>query len=232
MKLNDFHKANIARQHEAFAPAHSLTALVVCVQEEVGELAGAVLGVTGEKKRKAHKTREDVLDAVADAMTYLSLVAGSVGCEDLEALLADTFNMVSERCGSKIKVESAPVVPASQERGANCHRCGHYETSLARATGLYAHCPSCGRHTRWLATGADVARERDNVLTRAAPVIAACVAWQKDTKSCHFCGYEHMARPHDEDCPLVVGEFVDRKGRARRCMRRSSGRGGGAWLTS
>lgn len=104
MNLNEFHKANIARQHEAFAPAHPLTALVVCVQEEVGELAGAVLGVTGEKARKAHKTREDVLDAVADAMTYLSLVAGSVGCDDLEKLLADTFNMVSERCGSKITV--------------------------------------------------------------------------------------------------------------------------------
>ena len=75
MNLNEFHKVNIARQHEAFAPPHSLSALVVCVQEEVGELAGAVLGVTGEKKRKAHMTRADVLDAVADAMTYLSLVA-------------------------------------------------------------------------------------------------------------------------------------------------------------
>jgi NTP pyrophosphatase (non-canonical NTP hydrolase) len=71
MNLNEFHKVNIQRQHEAFAPAHSLTALVVCVQEEVGELAAAVLGVTGEKKRKAHMTRDDVLDAVADAMTYL-----------------------------------------------------------------------------------------------------------------------------------------------------------------
>lgn len=106
MKLNEFHKANIARQHEAFAPPHSLTALVVCVQEEVGELASAVLGVTGEKKRKAHLTKTDVLDAVADAMTYLSLVAGSVGCEDLEALLCDTFNMVSKRAGSAIYVES------------------------------------------------------------------------------------------------------------------------------
>lgn len=105
MNLNDFHKANLARQHEAFAPAHPLTALVVCVQEEVGELAGAVLGMTGEKKRKAHLTRDDVLDAVADAMTYLSLVAGAVGCDDLEGLLADTFNMVSARAGSKITVE-------------------------------------------------------------------------------------------------------------------------------
>jgi NTP pyrophosphatase (non-canonical NTP hydrolase) len=101
--LNDFHKMNMARQHEAFAPAHSLIALVVCVQEEVGELAAAALGVTGEKARKAHLTSADVLDAVADAMTYLSLVAGSVGCDDLEALLGSTFNMVSERCGSKLR---------------------------------------------------------------------------------------------------------------------------------
>lgn len=103
MSLNEFHRRNIERQHEAFAPAHPLTALVVCVQEEVGELAAAVLGVTGEKKRKAHLTNADVLDAVADAMTYLSLVAGSVGCTDLEKLLGDTFNMVSDRAGSAIK---------------------------------------------------------------------------------------------------------------------------------
>lgn len=105
MKLNDFHAANIARQHEAFAPPHPLIALVACVQEEVGELAAAVLGVTGEKARKAHLTNDDVLDAVADAMTYLSLVAGSAGCTDLEGLLARTFNMVSERAKSKIFID-------------------------------------------------------------------------------------------------------------------------------
>ena len=102
--LNEFHRANIRRQHEAFAPPHGPLALVACVQEEVGELAAAVLGVVGEKKRKAHLKREDVLDAVADAMTYLSLVAGHFGCEDLETLLGETFNMVSDRAGSKIKV--------------------------------------------------------------------------------------------------------------------------------
>lgn len=102
MSLNEFHALNIQRQHEAFAPPYPLTALVVCVQEEVGELAAAVLGVTGAK-RKAHLTNADVLDAVADAMTYLSLVAGSVGCTDLEKLLGDTFNMVSERAGSRFR---------------------------------------------------------------------------------------------------------------------------------
>jgi NTP pyrophosphatase (non-canonical NTP hydrolase) len=130
MNLNHFHSQNVRRQREAFAPPHSITALAACVQEEVGELAeaveaarpvlaplllkvqaatgrmsAAILGVTGEKKRKAHLTNADVLDAVADAMTYLSLVAFAAGCDDLERLLADTFNMVSERAGSSITVE-------------------------------------------------------------------------------------------------------------------------------
>lgn len=103
-RFNEFHRANVARQYEAFAPPHSTFGLVACVQEEVGELAAAVLGVEGEKKRKAHLKREDVLDAVADAMTYLSLVASRYGCDDLESLLVDTFNMVSDRAGSKIKI--------------------------------------------------------------------------------------------------------------------------------
>jgi NTP pyrophosphatase (non-canonical NTP hydrolase) len=104
MKLNEFHQINARRAAEDFAPEHGLMALVVCVQEEVGELAAAVLGVTGEKARKAHMTKTDVLDAVADAMTYLSLVASKAGCEDLEGLLANTFNMVSERVGSDKRV--------------------------------------------------------------------------------------------------------------------------------
>lgn len=102
--LNEFHRQNAMRASKDFSPEHSLLALVVCVQEEVGELAAATLGVTGEKARKAHHTKADILDAVADAMTYLSLVASKLGCEDLERLLGETFNMVSDRVGSKIKV--------------------------------------------------------------------------------------------------------------------------------
>jgi NTP pyrophosphatase (non-canonical NTP hydrolase) len=102
--LNQFHAINAERCRTTFAPPHGLMALVACVQEEVGELAAAVLGVTGEKKRKAHLTNHDVLDAVADAMTYLSLLATEVGCTDLEGLLARTFNMVSERAGSHLRV--------------------------------------------------------------------------------------------------------------------------------
>lgn len=102
--LNEFHQANAQRAAKDFKPEHGLLALVVCTQEELGELAAACLGVTGEKARKAHLTKEDALDAVADAMTYLSLVASKLGCTDLESLLGKTFNMVSDRCGSTIKV--------------------------------------------------------------------------------------------------------------------------------
>lgn len=86
-QLNEFHKCNWMRMHEAFAPAHSTDALLVCVGEELGELCGAILGVTGEKKRKAHKTVADVLDACADAATYLSLVIGSLDETDLVGVL-------------------------------------------------------------------------------------------------------------------------------------------------
>lgn len=96
--LNDFHRLNAQRARaNVFGPEHDLLALVACVSEEVGELASAVLGVTGEKKRKAGLTRDDVLDAVADAVTYLSLVAAKLDCDDLEALLFDTFDLVSDR---------------------------------------------------------------------------------------------------------------------------------------
>ncbi len=101
--LNTFHLANHRRQKD-FGKPHTLQELVMCVQEECGELAGAVLGYTKAKKRKAHLTKDDVLDAVADAMTYLSLIASSLGCEDLESLLGKTFNFVSDRAGSEIKV--------------------------------------------------------------------------------------------------------------------------------
>ncbi len=102
--LNEFHRLNRERCEKDFPPSHGSMALVVCALEELGELAGAVLGVTGEKKRKAHKTKADVLDGIADCMTYLSLLASDMGCADLEKLLAETFNFVSDRVGSPRKI--------------------------------------------------------------------------------------------------------------------------------
>ena len=104
--LNTFHETNVLREEEtAFAPVHSLLGLVACVSEEIGELAGAALGVIKEKKRKSSMTNDDVLDAVADTITYLSLIANRCGCKDLQKLLGETFNMVSDRAGSQYKVE-------------------------------------------------------------------------------------------------------------------------------
>ena len=111
--LNEFHRINFQRCQDDFKPEHSLMALVVCCQEELGELAAAVLGVTGEKARKAHLTNDDVLDAVADSITYLSLVASKVGCTDLEGLLMRVFNMVSDRVGSAHKV-GVPTMPVNR----------------------------------------------------------------------------------------------------------------------
>jgi NTP pyrophosphatase (non-canonical NTP hydrolase) len=102
--LNEFHRINRERCEKDFSPAHGAMALIACCMEELGETAGSVLGVTGEKKRKANKTKADVLDGVADCMTYLSLLAWEMGCDDLETLLAETFNYVSERAGSKRKI--------------------------------------------------------------------------------------------------------------------------------
>lgn len=102
--LNEFHRINALRAEQDFKPGHSLLGLVACCTEEVGELASAALGVTGEKARKKHLTNDDVLDAVADSMTYLSLVASKVGCTDLEELLCRTFNFVSDRVGSQHKL--------------------------------------------------------------------------------------------------------------------------------
>jgi len=40
-------------------------------------------------------------------------------------------------------------VAETADYGAKCRVCGHYETSLVRATEKYAHCPSCGRAPHW-----------------------------------------------------------------------------------
>lgn len=103
-RFNEFHRINWERmQAGVFGPPHDKIPLVACIAEEMGELASAVLRVEGEKRRSP-STREGVLDAIADQITYLSLLASSYGCTDLEALLIDTFNMVSDRSNSSHKV--------------------------------------------------------------------------------------------------------------------------------
>jgi hypothetical protein len=103
MDLNEFHGKNWKRMHEAFAPAHNEAALLVCIGEEIGELCGAVLGVTGEKKRKAHKTKDDVRDACADAATYLSLLLFTQGFTDI-GLIEQGISHTSWEKASRVSV--------------------------------------------------------------------------------------------------------------------------------
>ena len=103
-RFNRFHWQNWLRmQSGVFGTPHSKIALLACIQEECGELARAVLRVEGEKTRTP-ATRDDVLDAIADAITYLSLLASAYNEHDLEHLLCEVFDMVSDRAGSPLKV--------------------------------------------------------------------------------------------------------------------------------
>jgi hypothetical protein len=80
------------------------------------------------------------------------------------------------RCVARIEQALAATTssqPAEAETGGRCHRCGHYETSFARAVECYAHCPSCGRHTRWLRVDAETQPEpQDAVRALAARRVA------------------------------------------------------------
>lgn len=56
-------------------------------------------------------------------------------------------------------------------------------------------------------------QELEAVVRKATAVVEACVAWQEDTGSCHFCGFadgEGRMVPHD--CPLVENGFIDASG--------------------
>lgn len=70
----------------------------LCLAEEAGEVMGAVLGATGQKKRKAHLTAKDVGDELADLVAYADLLAHAMGL-DLGACVAAKWNRVSERIG-------------------------------------------------------------------------------------------------------------------------------------
>jgi len=104
MNMKEFSEKNMLRCKTAFGgKGHTDFGLVLCAQEELGELAAAMLGVSGEKRRKAHLTNDDVLDAIADCITYLDLLCTQRGgC--LDELLPRVFNFVSDRAKSDIKI--------------------------------------------------------------------------------------------------------------------------------
>jgi len=84
---------------------HSIQELALCIAEEAGEIAAAVLGATGAKKRKAHLTAKDVVDECADAITYLDLMIQELGYHTDDVLI-DKFNRVSVRANSTVRIST------------------------------------------------------------------------------------------------------------------------------
>ena len=83
-----------------FGPDHWIKA----VFEEVGEISGAILGMSGKKERKKHLTREDALDEIGDAVACLDLLAQSLDSTLGECAIRK-FNKISDRIGSNIKID-------------------------------------------------------------------------------------------------------------------------------
>ena len=73
------------------------------IQEEAGEVAGAVIGMLGLKKRKNHLTKEDVGKEIADVVAYAACLAIRCGL-DFQEIIRGKFNEVSERIGSAVKL--------------------------------------------------------------------------------------------------------------------------------
>lgn len=98
-----FNKLNVARC-EATAGYHTGVAeygaatWALCLAEEAGEVMGAVLGATGQKKRKAMLTVYDVGKELGDLVAYADLLAHSLGL-NLGECVAEKWNKVSERIG-------------------------------------------------------------------------------------------------------------------------------------
>ncbi len=52
----------------------------------------------------------------------------------------------------------------------------------------------------------------EDLRNRAIEIVEACVSWQEDDGSCHFCDYHGVLTPHAKDCPLVEQGFIERTG--------------------
>lgn len=80
--------------------------------EEAGEVLGKVRALLEFSKRKK-ATVQDVLDEIADVVSYADLLAQCMG-STLEAALIAKWNRVSERCGSPERIG----VPQGEQEGA------------------------------------------------------------------------------------------------------------------
>lgn len=86
----------------AYGPEH----WALMIQEEAGEVAGAVIGMLGMKKRKNHLTAVDVGKEIADVVAYCACLSERYGCDFTQimpfqdptlAQFADSFRKVAAR---------------------------------------------------------------------------------------------------------------------------------------
>lgn len=106
MKFREFSEANRLRCErdfkESLGPDSEWDAVrwALAVNEEAGEIAGAVLGTVGKRSKK-HKTVHDIGEEIADCFAYLDILAQRLGL-DMGTIVAAKFNKVSERIGSDV----------------------------------------------------------------------------------------------------------------------------------
>ena len=94
------------------------------VSEEAGEVCGAALGVEGLKGSKSGKTDQDLADELADVVIMSDLLATRIG-RTLGSCVADKFNRVSEKRGSKHRLSGASALAVGADGKERCsvHGC-------------------------------------------------------------------------------------------------------------
>jgi len=99
----DFSEINVRRCTEAFGSAMdewSETDWATAVAGEVGEACNLI-----KKRRRGQEVEiSEVGKELADAVTYIDLLATRLGL-DLGTIVAEKFNEVSDRVGSRLKIK-------------------------------------------------------------------------------------------------------------------------------
>lgn len=106
MTFAEFSAANAARNISEFKnddSDYNAVDWALMIAAEVGEIADAVMGMLGKKKRKAHLTKTDVGREIGDVVAYCDCLATNLGL-DLGTIVAAKFNEVSARIGSKVTI--------------------------------------------------------------------------------------------------------------------------------
>ncbi len=105
LRFDDLREVNVRRCEESFFPLDSWSVAdwMIALTGEVGEAANLI-----KKKRRGEPVATaDIADELADAVTYLDLLAARLGI-DLGQAVALKFNAVSERVGSPVRLAVDP----------------------------------------------------------------------------------------------------------------------------